>query len=80
MSSKNPFEIRFDTLAMAKEMLDRQYEANMTVFYQALDQARENNHNQDLKEIQEKYMPKMYNPEEIMKQAQELYAFVVKKD
>ena len=78
MSNKNPFEIRFDTLAMAKEMLDRQYEANMTIFYQALDQAREKN--QDLKEIQEKYMPKMYNPEEIMKQAQELYAFVVKKD
>mgnify|MGYP003563723375 FL=1 len=78
MSSKNPFEIRFDTLAMAKEMLDRQYEANMTVFYEAIGQARENN--QDLKEIQEKYMPKMYDPQEIMKQAQELYAFVVKKD
>jgi hypothetical protein len=78
MSNKNPFEIRFDTLAMAKEMLDRQYEANMTIFYQALDQAREKN--QDLKEIQEKYMPKMYDPEEIMKQAQELYAFVTKKD
>ncbi len=78
MSNKNPFEIRFDTLAMAKEMLDRQYEANMTIFYQALDQAREKN--QDLKEIQEKYMPKMYDPQEIMKQAQELYAFVTKKD
>ena len=78
MSNKNPFEIRFDTLAMAKEMLDRQYEANMTVFYQALDQARDNN--QDLKEAQEKYMPKMYDPAEIMKQAQELYSFVVKKD
>jgi hypothetical protein len=78
MSNKNPFEIRFDTLAMAKEMLDRQYEANMTVFYQALDQARDNN--SDLKEAQEKYMPKMYDPAEIMKQAQELYSFVVKKD
>jgi len=78
MSNKNPFEIRFDTLAMAKEMLDQQYQTNMTVFYEALEQAK--TQGQDLKEIQEKYMPKMYDPQEIMKQAQELYAFVTKKD
>ena len=78
MSSKNPFEIRFDTLAMAKEMLDRQYETNMSVFYQMLEQAQAQG--KDLKEIQEKFMPKMYDPAEIMKQAQELYSFVTKKD
>lgn len=78
MSNKNPFEIRFDTLAMAKEMLDRQYETSMTVFYEALDQAK--TQGKDLQEVKEKYMPKMYDPQEIMKQAQELYVFVTKKD
>ena len=78
MSNKNPFEIRFDTLAMAKEMLDRQYETNMQIFYEALGQA--NSQGKDLNEVKEKYMPKMYDPQEIMNQAQELYTFVTKKD
>ena len=78
MSNKNPYELRFDTLAMAKEILDRQYDTNMQVFYEAL--ARANANGQDFTEIKHKYMPKMYDPEEIMKQAQELYTFVTKKD
>ena len=77
MSSKNPFEIRFDTLAMAKEMLDRQYETNMTKFYEVMDQAK--SQQKDVAEAFEKYMPKMYPPQEIIKQAEELYDFVTKK-
>lgn len=77
MSSKNPFEIRFDTLAMAKELLDRQYETNMTKFYEALEQAK--SQQKDVTEAFEKYMPKMYTPQEIIKQAEELYDFVTKK-
>lgn len=78
MSSKNPFEIRFDTLAMAKEMLDRQYETNLTKFYEAMDQAK--SQSKDVTELFEKYLPVMYTPEEISKQAEELYKFVTKKD
>ena len=78
MSNKNPFEIRFDTLAMAKEMLDRQYETNMTKFYEAMEQAR--SQSKDVTESFDKYMPVMYTPEEIAKQAEELYKFVTKKD
>ena len=77
MSSKNPFEIRFDTLAMAKDLLDRQYETNMTKFYEAMEQTK--SQQKDVTEAFEKYMPKMYTPQEIIKQAEELYDFVTKK-
>lgn len=77
-NTKNPFEIRFDTLAMAKEMLDKSYETQINVFYQGLEKAKEAN--KDMIEYTEKYLPKMYSPTEVMKQAQELYSFVTKKD
>ena len=77
MSSKNPFEIRFDTLAMAKEMLDRQYDTNMQKFYEVMEQAK--SQQKDVTEAFDKYMPKMYTPQEIIKQAEELYDFVTKK-
>jgi hypothetical protein len=78
MSNKNPFEIRFDTLAMAKEMLDRQYETNMRKFYEAMEQAKLQQ--KDVTGLFEEYMPKMYTPAEIAKQAEELYKFITKKD
>jgi hypothetical protein len=78
MSNKNPFEIRFDTLAMAKEMMDRQYETNMQKFYEVMEQAK--SQSKDVTELFDKYMPKMYNPSEVMEKAEELYKFVVKKD
>jgi len=78
MSNKNPFEIRFDTLAMAKEMLDREYETNMTRFYEAMEQARSTN--KDVTELFDKYIPKMYTPQAIAEQAEELYKFITKKD
>jgi len=76
--SKNPFELRFDVLKMAKEMMDRQYDLAENQFYQMLDNAKEQN--KDLIEIYEKYTPKMYHPTEVMKKADELYKFVSKKD
>jgi len=78
MSNKNPFEIRFDTLAMAKEMLDRQYETNMAKFYEMVSQAKDQQ--KDITDIIDKYVPNMYKPSEIMEQAEELYKFVTKKD
>ena len=78
MSSKNPFELRFDTLAMAKEMLDRQYDMGMTQFLTVVEQYKEQS--KDVTEIFEKYTPKMYNPHEVMEKAEELYQFITKKE
>jgi hypothetical protein len=78
MSNKNPFEIRFDVLAMAKELADRAYEQQQQVFYTMIDQAKEQS--KDIAEVVEKYTPKMYQPTEIMEKAEELYKFVTKKD
>jgi len=78
MSNKTPFELRFDTLAMAKEMLDRQYEMAQAKFYEAIEQAK--SQSKDVTELFEKYTPKMYQPSEIMEKAEELYKFIVKKD
>jgi len=76
--SKNPFEIRFDTLAMAKDLLDQQYQTNMAKFYEMVNQAKEQQ--KDITDIVEKYVPKMYQPAEIMEKAEELYKFVTKRD
>lgn len=78
MSQKNPFELRFDTLAMAKEMLDRQYDTAQTQMFEMLEQAKVQQ--KDLQEVFDKYTPKMYQPTEIMAKAEELYKFVTKKD
>ena len=78
MSSKNPFELRFDTLAMAKELLDRQYEAAQVQMFEMIEQAK--TQQKDLQEVFEQYTPKMYQPQEIMEKAEELYKFVTKKD
>lgn len=78
MSSKNPFELRFDTLAMAKEMLDRQYDMAMNQFFTVVEQYKEQS--KDVTEAFEKYTPKMYNPQEVMEKAEELYKFINKKE
>ena len=78
MSQKNPFEIRFDVLAMAKELADRAYEQQQQIFFTMVDQAKDQS--KDLTEIVDKYTPKMYQPQEIMEKAEELYKFVTKKD
>ena len=78
MSTKNPFELRFDTLAIAKELLDRQYDKAQQQYWTMIENAKE--HNKDLVETIEKYTPKMYTPTEIMKQAEDLYKFVTKQD
>jgi len=77
-NSKNPFELRFDTLAMAKDLLDRQYDTAQTQMFEMLEQAK--TQQKDLTEVFEKYTPKMYQPQEIMLKAEELYQFVTKKD
>ena len=74
----NPYQIRTDVLAMAKEMLDRQYETNMALAHQAVELYKDNAE-QALK-AWEKYVPTMYTPEELKKQAEQLYSFVTTKE
>ena len=73
MSNKNPFEIRADMLAMAKDYMDKQWEMNYMFARQLFDQGKKS-----ADEMQE--MMKPYSTEELMKKATEMYAFVSKKD
>lgn len=78
MSNKNPFEIRSDILAMAKEYMDRQQEINLQfatkAFEAAVDQGKI-----AVTEWQS-HVPAAYSLEDLMKKAAELYGFVSKKD
>ena len=76
--TKTPYEIRFDLLLMAKDMLDRQYEQSVAIAWQALEKGMETN--KTLYKDLEKYVPKMFTPEEIVEQAERLQEFVNKKD
>ena len=76
--AKNPYEIRFDLLTMAKEMLDRQYEQASTMAWEAMTKAMESN--QEIYKDVEKYVPKMFTPEEIITQAEKLQSFINNKD
>jgi hypothetical protein len=70
----NPYQIRTDILSMAKEMLDKQYDTQMSIAYQAMKQYKENS--EQAYEAWNKYIPKMYTPDEIKKVADDLYQFV----
>lgn len=76
--TKTPYEIRFDLLKMAKEMLDRQYEQASAMAWETMHKAMETN--RDLYKDAEKYVPKMFTPEEIIEQAERLQSFINKKD
>lgn len=76
--SKNPYEIRFDLLTMAKEMLDRQYEQASIMAWEAMTKAMESN--KDIYKDIDKYVPKMFTPEEIITQAEKLQSFINNKD
>ena len=73
----NPYQIRYDVLNMAKEMLDRQYDIQMDIAYRAMDMYKENA--EQAMEAYQKYIPKAITPEEIKAQAEKLYEFVSEK-
>tara|TARA_B110000503_G_scaffold131889_1_gene207157 strand:+ start:25741 stop:25962 length:222 start_codon:yes stop_codon:yes gene_type:complete len=73
MSNKNPFEIRADMLAMAKDYMDRQWEMNYSFANQLFDQGRKT-----AEEVQASLKP--YSTDELIKKANEFYSFVSKKD
>ena len=73
----NPFQIRYDVLNMAKDMLDKQYDIQKELAYKAMELYKENA--QQAMEAYEKYIPTSITPEEIKAQADKLYEFVSEK-
>jgi len=76
MSNKNPYELRTDLLAMAKEYLDAEYKRQCdlaTIIYQETLKSNK----ASIEQIK-KIVPEMYNFQDIMVKAQELYGFVSK--
>jgi hypothetical protein len=69
MTNKNPFEIRADILAMAKDYMDKQVELNTALFTQMVEAGK--------KTIEE--VPTMYTMEELQEKAKEMYSFVSDK-
>lgn len=78
MSAKNPFELRTDVLAMAKDYMDRQYELNVSFAHRAFDEAVSTG--KVAADQWKQYVPAMYTSDELIRKAQELYGFVSKKD
>lgn len=78
MSNKNPFELRTDILAMAKDYMDQQYQINKEFAQRAFDEAV--TAQKVSADAWKSYVPQMYSIEDLMKKAQELYGFVSKKD
>jgi len=68
MSNKNPFEIRTEVLAMAKDYMDKQYALNLEMA-QKMSEA-----------VSIAQVPAMYTVDELMEKAKEFYSFVSKKD
>lgn len=71
--SKNPFELRTDMLAMAKDYLDQQYTMNVEFATRMVKEGKKS-----IEDMQSYY--KMYSMEELTEKAKEMYAFVSKKD
>ena len=78
MSNKNPFELRTDILAMAKDYMDQQYHMNTEFARKAFDEAVATQ--KVTVDSWKTHVPEMYTIEDMMKKAQELYGFVSKKD
>ena len=73
MANKNPFEIRADMLAMAKDYMDQTWQLNYTFVQQMFEQNKIT-----AAEMQQALEP--YSTKELMEKAQEFYSFVSKKD
>ena len=70
MSNKNPFEIRSDILALAKDYMDKQHQLNMEITQKMVEAGQKSFDD----------LPTLYTIEELQEKAKELYSFVSKKD
>ena len=75
--SKNAYEIRLDTLRMAKEMADTQFCLEQDIMYRMIDQAQEKR--MDIEEVIKDHSPMMYQPVDLIETANKLYAYVSEK-
>jgi hypothetical protein len=73
MANKNPFEIRAEMLALAKEYMDKQHELNVKFANDMYEQGK-----MQWEQVQESYQ--MYSMNDLMEKAKEMYSFVSKKD
>jgi hypothetical protein len=70
----NPFEIRTELLKMAQNYLTKQQEMNLEFAQQTFEQLVKEG--KKIAEDWQAYAPKMYSPEDIVKEASKLYGFV----
>ena len=75
--SKNAYEIRLETLRMAKEMADSKYCLQHDIMYRMIDQAAEKR--EDIEKAIREHAPLMYRPSDIIEKANELYQYVSEK-
>jgi hypothetical protein len=79
MANKTPFEVRLDVLKMAQNMLDRETELNQEKFNTKYDYFKSTypaGPMLDLDIFIDSNIPKMYESSDVLKRANELYAFV----
>lgn len=74
MTTKNPYEIRTELLALAQGYLQKQFEANKQFAEQTYHQMIELG--KATPEDWAKYAPKFYDFNDILQKAKELYGFV----
>ena len=70
----NPFEIRAQLIAQAADYFKRQHEINTEFAKKTFDQLV--TQGQKTQADYKAYMPKMYNFEDVLEQAEKLYGFV----
>ena len=75
--SKNAYEIRLETLRMAKEMADTQFCLQQDIMYRMIDQAQEKR--MDIEEVVNSNSPIMYQPIDLIETANNLYTEVGEK-
>ena len=69
MSNKNPFEIRAEMIALAKDYMDQQYQINVKFAEKAMAEGKKT-----FEEYQNAM--EMYSMEDLVEKAKEMYSFV----
>jgi len=72
--SKNPYEVRLETLKMAKEMVDQEFFLKENLMNRMIDQAVETG--EDIKKVYLMNAPEMYSTQDIINKADELNSYV----
>ena len=71
---KNPYEVRLETLKMAKEMVDQEFFLKENLMNRMIDQAVETG--EDIKKVYLMNAPEMYSTQDIINKADELNSYV----